>query len=67
MKVLNKEHIEFIHFEMDTLITCLNLMQPMCFMASIDISNAYHHIPIFPEHTKYLKFEFGQSTFKYLS
>ena len=67
MKELNKEHIEYIHFKMDTLVTCLNLMQPMCFMASIDISNAYHHIPIFLEHSNYLKFELGLSTYKYLT
>ena len=67
MKQLNKEHVELIHFKMDTLQTCLNLMQPMCFMASIDISNAYHHIPIHPDHSKLLKFEIGSSTVRYLT
>ena len=65
MKTLNKEYIELTHFKMDTLNTCLQLMSKDCFMASIDISNAYHHIPIHPDFYKYLKFEIGNQTYMY--
>ena len=67
MKHLNKDHVKLTHFKMDTLNSCLQLMTQDCFMASIDISNAYHHIPIHPDHTKYLKFEIGEQTYRYLT
>ena len=67
MKPLNKEHVELTHFKMDTLNSCLLLMTKDCCMASIDISNAYHHIPIHPDHAKYLKFAMGEHTYRYLT
>ena len=67
MKPLNKDYVELTHFKMDTLQTCLQLMQDKCYMASIDISNAYHHIPIHPDYSKYLKFELGTVTYQYLT
>jgi len=67
MKTLNKEFIEFTHFKMCTLNTCLDLMEPNCFMASLDLSNAYHTVPIHPEDKKYLKFEIRNQTYCYLT
>ena len=49
-------YVEYVHFKMDTLDSCLNLMDPDCYMASIDLENAYHSVPIHPDYTKFFKF-----------
>ena len=45
LKGLNK-HIEKHHFKIDTLWSAVGLMTPNCFMASIDLKDAYYSIPI---------------------
>lgn len=42
---------------MDTLQSVISLMTPNCFMASIDLKDAYYSVPIAVAHQKYLKFE----------
>ena len=66
MKTLNKNFVEKIHHKLESLKTCLNLMEPGCFMASIDLKNAFHTIPVAPCHTKFLKFKFRNKLFKFL-
>ncbi|GFO07576.1 Gag-Pol polyprotein [Plakobranchus ocellatus] len=51
---------------MDTLESCLNLMERGCYMASIDLENAYHSVPIHSEYTKFLKFKIDDQLYKYL-
>eukprot|EP00493_Phyllostaurus_siculus_P008838 UN08947 len=41
---------------MDTVWTTINMMRPNCFMASIDLKDAYYSVPIDQEHQKFLKF-----------
>ena len=41
---------------MDTLETAIKLMRPGCYMASIDLKDAYYSIPIAPELQKFFKF-----------
>ena len=41
---------------MDTLDTVIKLMKPGCYMASIDLRDAYYTVAIHPDHQKYLKF-----------
>ena len=66
MKPLNKTFVEGIHHKMNTLNTCLDLMEPGCFMASIDLSNAFHTIPMHKDFTKFLKFRIGTQVYQYL-
>ena len=66
MKTLNKRFVELIHHKINSLTTCLELMEPGCFMGSIDISNAFHTIPMHQEFTKYLKFKVGDTVYRYL-
>ena len=40
LKELNR-FIVYHHFKMDNIESCIHLMKPMCFMASIDLSDAY--------------------------
>ena len=44
------------HFKMDNIETCICLLKQNCFMASIDLSDAYFSVPIHTEHQKYFKF-----------
>ena len=37
--------------------TALRLMRPGCFMASVDLKDAYYSVPMATEDKKYLKFE----------
>ena len=48
-----KEFVDYHHFKMDTFQTALKLIQPVCFMASLDLKDAYYSIPVHPEHRKY--------------
>ena len=38
--------IAYHHFKMDTVETVISLMRKDCFMASVDLSNAYYSVPI---------------------
>ena len=42
------------HFKMDTIQTGLKLMRPRCFMASVDLKDAYYSVPVAKEDRKYL-------------
>ena len=42
---------------MDTLQKALILMFPNCYMASVDLKDAYYSVPIWKAHRKFLRFE----------
>ena len=56
LKRLNA-HVEYQHFKMDTLRSAINMMRPNCFMASVDLKDAYYSVPVACCDQKYLKFE----------
>ena len=66
MKKLNKDFIESIKHKSTSLQSCLDLMEPNCYMGSIDLANAFHTVPMHPDFTKYLKFTVKNITYKYL-
>ena len=41
---------------MDTLKSILNLIQKDCFLASLDLKDAYYSVPVARDHRKYLRF-----------
>ena len=43
----------------------VKMMKPGCFMASIDLKDAYYTVPIFHAHQKYLKFIFNGTLYQY--
>ena len=51
LKALNKS-IVYYHFKMDTLGSVIKLMRPNCFMATIDLKDAYYSVPVSEKHTK---------------
>ena len=64
LKNLNT-HVEYNHFKMDTLESAICLMTPGCYMASIDLKEAYYFIPIAKDHQKYLKFEWDHIFYQF--
>ena len=50
---------------MDTLEKAIRMMKPGCFMASIDLEDAYYTVPVHPSHQKYLKFIFNGTRYQY--
>ena len=57
--------VQYHHFKMDTLESAVRLMKHGCFMASIDLKDAYYTIPMAPEHQKFLKFWFNGKLYKF--
>ena len=66
LKKLNK-HIAHIHFKIDTLQSCINLMKKNYYMGSLDLSDAYYSISISPESQKYLKFRVGHQLNQFIT
>ena len=54
LKTLN-EHVQYHHFKMETIETVTSMMIRGCFMASIDIKDAYYCVPVSKKH--HLKFQ----------
>ena len=44
------------HFKMDSLNSVLNLVQPGDWAISLDLKDAYMHLPIYSSHKRYLRF-----------
>ena len=67
--ILNLRHFnEFVdsdHFKMDSIVTCINLMKKDCYMASIDLRDAYYSVPIAEHDRKYLKFIWKGQLYSY--
>ena len=49
LKNLN-DHVEYHHFKMDTLQSAIRLMKQNCYMASVDLRDAYYSVPIDEEY-----------------
>ena len=64
LKRLN-ENMPYIHFKMETIKSILTLVTPNCYMAKVDIKDAYYSVPILPEHQKYLKFYFRGKLYQF--
>ena len=55
LRELNK-FVMHHHFKMESIHTCTQLMRPGCYMASIDLKDAYYLVPVARQHKKFLKF-----------
>ena len=64
LKHLNSE-VTYHRFKMQTLHTALSLIRKKCFMTSIELKDAYHSVPIFPDHRKLLRFVCENKVFEY--
>lgn len=64
LKNLNK-HVKFEHFKMSTIYSVLNMITKDCYMAKIDLKDAYYSVKIDEKHQKYLKFKFDKKLYKF--
>ena len=64
LKRLN-ENIPYIHFKMDIIKSILTLVIPNCYIANVDIMDAYYSVPILQEHQKYLKLYFRGNLYQF--
>ena len=67
--ILNLKRLNFFiensHFKMDTIHTILRLVTPNCWMASLDLKDAYYSVRIHPDFQKYLKFTYHGLLYQY--
>ncbi|CAJ0931053.1 unnamed protein product [Ranitomeya imitator] len=64
LKLLNK-CVRVRHFRMESLRSVISSMERGEFLASIDIKDAYLHIPIFPPHQRFLRFAIREDHFQF--
>jgi hypothetical protein len=66
LKEFNK-NIEYHHFKMESCLKAIQMITPNCYMASIDLKDAYYCVPIAEEFQKYLKFKWNSQLYRYLA
>lgn len=64
LKKLN-QYASKTHFKMDTLNTVIKLIENDCYMASIDLEDAYYSVSITPMDRKYLRFMWRGALFQF--
>lgn len=64
LKMLNKS-IVYHHFKMDNLQSAINMMTKNCYLASVDLKDAYYSVPIHVDYQKYLKFSWQGQLYKF--
>lgn len=53
------EYMQYQHFKMDNFQTAAQLITPNCYMASIDLRDAYYSVPIHESSRRFLKFKWN--------
>ena len=64
LKALNK-FLTAPHFKLEDSRTAQRLMRPNCFLATLDLKDAYYLVPVAHEHRKYLRFLFRERLFEF--
>ena len=64
LKRFNK-FVRYQHFKMESLKQVIQMIKPDCFMASLDIRDAYYSVAIHESHQKYLKFHFKGQLYQF--
>ena len=59
-------NVTHYHFKMDNIWSAIRLMKPGCYMASIDLKDAYYTVPICKEHQKFLKFKWKENLYHFV-
>ena len=59
------ESVEYHHFKMDNFHTAAQVITQDCYMASIDLQDAYYSVPIHDQSRKYLKFMWQEQLFQF--
>ena len=61
--IRTRNTIEYKHFKMESLSFAVQLMRKNCYMASIDLTDAYYTVPVAPEHRIYFRFVASSNVF----
>ena len=64
LKYLN-QFVQYHQFKMENLKSAITLMSPNCYMASIDLKDAYYSVSIDTNHRKYLRFKWKNQLFQF--
>lgn len=64
LKNLNRS-VEYKHFKMETLENAKLIMRKNCYMATVDLKEAYYSVPVHKSHRKYLRFQWGNKFFQF--
>ena len=64
LKKLNS-FVAYHHFKMETIQHILHMITPNCWMASIDLKDAYYSVKVHPSFQRYLKFKFQGNLYAY--
>ena len=64
LKAINR-FIQPVHFRMETLATILPLLRSGDWAVSVDLADAYHHVPIAPQSQRLLGFSFSGRVYRY--
>ena len=59
------QHVVYTHFKMDSIDTVMHLITKDCWMASIDLKDAYYSVKVDESFQKYLKFCYYGKLFQY--
>lgn len=57
--------LDYQHFKMDNIHTAIHLLTPNCYMASVDLRDAYYSVPVNSNHRKYLKFMWNNQLWQF--
>ena len=60
-------YIDKIHFKMETLQNILDTITPNCFIASLDLQDAFHGLGVDPKFWKYLQFTWKGQVYTYVA
>ena len=64
LKTLNKD-MDKVHFKMESLKSAMALMQENCYLASVDLKDAYYTVNVKPEDRKYLRFVWDNTLYQF--
>lgn len=59
------ENVSKHYFKMESLQSAVRLMKPACYMALVDLKDAYCSVPIHQSHQKFLKFSWRGKLFQF--
>ena len=59
------EHIDLLHFKMETLQSAIHAMHRNFYFGSVDLSESYYSVPIAEEHHKYFRFWFDNQKYQF--
>lgn len=60
-----KGDLRYQHFKMESLQTAIDLMTPGCYMASLDLADAYYSVPVAESDRKFLRLRWEGQLYQY--